>query len=151
MAQTRYDNDSLETNKPSDNRYGIYTSTTAASLSVKAPQRTIGLTVGIRIGLSAVIDYWWESGLEDNDLVIKVSPGRTDVDFVANSVTLTADGTDAMHAVSKQQLDAVAGGGVTDHGALTGLSDDDHTQYHTNAKHTQHLSLIHISEPTRPY
>jgi hypothetical protein len=26
------------------------------------------------------------------------------------------------------------GGGVTDHGALTGLSDDDHTQYHTDAR-----------------
>ena len=24
------------------------------------------------------------------------------------------------------------GGGVTDHGALTGLSDDDHSQYHTD-------------------
>ncbi len=26
------------------------------------------------------------------------------------------------------------GGGVTDHGLLTGLSDDDHTQYHNNAR-----------------
>lgn len=26
------------------------------------------------------------------------------------------------------------GGGVTDHGALTGLTDDDHTQYHTDAR-----------------
>lgn len=26
------------------------------------------------------------------------------------------------------------GGGVTDHGALTGLSDDDHTQYHNNTR-----------------
>lgn len=26
------------------------------------------------------------------------------------------------------------GGGVTDHGALTGLADDDHTQYHNNAR-----------------
>ncbi len=26
------------------------------------------------------------------------------------------------------------GGGVTDHGALTGLSDDDHTQYHNDAR-----------------
>ena len=27
-----------------------------------------------------------------------------------------------------------SGGGVTDHGALTGLGDDDHPQYHTNAR-----------------
>ena len=26
------------------------------------------------------------------------------------------------------------GGGVTDHGALTGLADDDHTQYHNNTR-----------------
>ena len=26
------------------------------------------------------------------------------------------------------------GGGVTDHGALTGLGDDDHTQYHNNTR-----------------
>ena len=29
---------------------------------------------------------------------------------------------------------AGGGGGVTDHGALTGLGDDDHTQYHTDAR-----------------
>jgi hypothetical protein len=29
---------------------------------------------------------------------------------------------------------AGGGGGVTDHGALTGLSDDDHAQYHNNAR-----------------
>lgn len=29
---------------------------------------------------------------------------------------------------------AAGGGGVTDHGALTGLGDDDHTQYHTDAR-----------------
>lgn len=31
-----------------------------------------------------------------------------------------------------------AGGGVTDHGALTGLGDDDHTQYATNAEFDDH-------------
>lgn len=29
---------------------------------------------------------------------------------------------------------ALNGGGVTDHGALTGLNDDDHLQYHTDAR-----------------
>ena len=33
---------------------------------------------------------------------------------------------------------APGGGGVTDHGALTGLADDDHTQYATNAELTTH-------------
>lgn len=45
----------------------------------------------------------------------------------------------------------ISGSGVTDHGALTGLADDDHTQYHTDARgdaryaalsHTQAASTI---------
>lgn len=31
-------------------------------------------------------------------------------------------------------LGSGGGGGVTDHGALTGLADDDHAQYHNNAR-----------------
>lgn len=34
--------------------------------------------------------------------------------------------------------DASGGGGVTDHGALTGLGDDDHTQYATNTEFDDH-------------
>lgn len=36
--------------------------------------------------------------------------------------------------VPAEQLPAGGGDGVTDHGALTGLTDDDHTQYHTDAR-----------------
>lgn len=42
---------------------------------------------------------------------------------------LTADGAGG---VAWEVVPAV--GGITDHGALTGLSDDDHTQYHTDAR-----------------
>jgi hypothetical protein len=31
-------------------------------------------------------------------------------------------------------LPSTGGGGTSDHGSLTGLSDDDHTQYHNNAR-----------------
>ena len=41
---------------------------------------------------------------------------------------LVADGVGGMEWADS------SGGGVTDHGALTGLGDDDHTQYHTNAR-----------------
>lgn len=34
------------------------------------------------------------------------------------------------------------GGGVTDHGALTGLGDDDHTQYHNDARGDARYSLL---------
>lgn len=39
--------------------------------------------------------------------------------------------------------DAVSSGsGVTDHGLLTGLADDDHTQYHTDARGDARYSLL---------
>ncbi len=39
-------------------------------------------------------------------------------------------------------LEDAPGGGVTDHGALTGLADDDHTQYHTDARGDARYSLL---------
>jgi hypothetical protein len=37
---------------------------------------------------------------------------------------------------------ALAGSGVTDHGALSGLADDDHTQYHNDARGDARYSLL---------
>lgn len=38
--------------------------------------------------------------------------------------------------------DVGGGGGATDHGALTGLADDDHAQYHNNARGDARYSLL---------
>lgn len=61
---------------------------------------------------------------------LDVQPGeRVDVRYSGTNVvteTVTLDG------VSPDDLGA--GGGVTDHGALTGLADDDHSQYETSAE-----------------
>lgn len=43
------------------------------------------------------------------------------------SITLISNGTN-------WYVQMAGSGGVTDHGALTGLADDDHTQYHTDAR-----------------
>lgn len=51
------------------------------------------------------------------------------------AITLAADPTAALHAATKQYVDANSGG-VTDHGALTGLGDDDHPQYVLNTGDT---------------
>lgn len=57
--------------------------------------------------------------------------GLTDVDFTGTvigqtySVLRTKDGIGFIVG---------GGGGVTDHGALTGLADDDHTQYHNDTR-----------------
>lgn len=40
----------------------------------------------------------------------------------------------AFDGASWMLISGGGGGGVTDHGALTGLSDDDHPQYHNNAR-----------------
>src|SRR5574343_833693 len=42
------------------------------------------------------------------------------------------------------------GGGVTDHGALTGLGDDDHPQYHTDARGDARYSLLGHTHPYSP-
>ncbi len=39
-------------------------------------------------------------------------------------------------------LNASGGGGVTDHGLLTGLADDDHTQYHNDARGDARYPLL---------
>lgn len=42
--------------------------------------------------------------------------------------------SDSDHDVEWGTVTSGEGGGVTDHGALTGLGDDDHTQYHNDAR-----------------
>ncbi len=59
---------------------------------------------------------------------------RTNLNFVGTGVVATDDaGNDAT-------VVTISGGGVTDHGALTGLSDDDHPQYHNDARADTWLS-----------
>jgi hypothetical protein len=47
---------------------------------------------------------------------------------------LSASGESIRITVANSLADGGGGGGVSDHGALTGLADDDHTQYHTDAR-----------------
>ena len=58
---------------------------------------------------------------------VNVKENASEIDFGTNlTVTPTANGV---------RVDAIGGAsGVTDHGDLTGLADDDHTQYHNDAR-----------------
>jgi hypothetical protein len=47
---------------------------------------------------------------------------------------LSASGDSIRITVANSLADGGGGGGVSDHGALTGLADDDHTQYHNDAR-----------------
>lgn len=71
----------------------------------------------------------------DIDLQADIAAGG-DPEGLVNYYTKTeADViTDALDVRITDLENAPPGGGVTDHGALTGLTDDDHPQYHTNAR-----------------
>jgi hypothetical protein len=64
---------------------------------------------------------------------------EADLDMNNNRIINLPDAIDDSEPVTKAQLDAVVlasggGEGVTDHGLLTGLDHDDHTQYLNNAR-----------------
>lgn len=67
-----------------------------------------------------------------------VNPFVTAADLDASNVP--ANGTTGQVLTKKSETDYDTGwedpatGGTSDHGALTGLGDDDHTQYHTDAR-----------------
>lgn len=46
----------------------------------------------------------------------------------------TPDVVDPTSITARLEALEAGGGGVADHGALTGLADDDHSQYHTDAR-----------------
>jgi hypothetical protein len=72
---------------------------------------------GIEADISAVAVGDILAGTGTGTIGIVASTGKSDGDVL----TIQADGT--------VDFETPAGGGVTDHGALTGLADDDHTQY----------------------
>lgn len=75
------------------------------------------------------------SGVQ-GDIIIR---GATDWIRLAKSAT----STDVLQAgASQPSWVAASSVGVTDHGALTGLADDDHAQYHNDARGDARYSLL---------
>lgn len=65
-----------------------------------------------------------------SDSSVSVAVQSSDISAVAtNSSTVAVHVDEAPISVTAQVGSAGGGGGVTDHGALSGLGDDDHTQY----------------------
>lgn len=52
------------------------------------------------------------------------------------------NGVASLGADGKVPASQIPAGGATDHGALTGLADDDHTQYHNDARGDARYSLL---------
>jgi len=64
-----------------DSTYGPYNSVSEANAAVNQLLRVIGRTVIIDVAGTAV-EYWWESGVEDSDLVEKVLGTNTDIPVI---------------------------------------------------------------------
>lgn len=100
----------------------------------------------VRYYTKSEIDTSLAGKVDDSDS--RLSDNRTPVDGSVSSTKLASDSvTEPKLSVTNSPSSSdvlswngsalewtTAGGGVSDHGALTGLSDDDHTQYHTDAR-----------------
>ena len=68
----------------------------------------------------------------------KIGGAVFDASAVTGTKTVTLPNADVT-------LGAGGGGGVTDHGALTGLADDDHPQYHNDARgDARYAAIAHV-------
>lgn len=76
-------------------------------------------------------DHGALDGLGDDDHIqyLKKSGGT-----MVGALILHGAPTLDLHAATKKYVDDMGGAGVTDHGALTGLGDDDHAHYYNQAR-----------------
>ncbi len=54
--------------------------------------------------------------------------------FTEEELPKTENQKQRFYAEVISEINGMGGGGVTDHGALTGLADDDHPQYHNDTR-----------------
>lgn len=107
-------------------------------------------------------NIWQEIDIDTDDLNdLKVdgstSP-NTDIDWDGNKIVNLGNPTVAQDAATKKYVDDEISGISQDHGDLTGLSDDDHTQYHNDTRgdiryyiKTQYLNLsTGVSDAGKP-
>lgn len=75
-----------------DHYYGTYESVAAACAGVPKAVRLKGKTVGIIID-GSVVEYWWRSGIEDSDLVVKFGVNTTTEEEYVEEVTDIEEGS----------------------------------------------------------
>ncbi|MEO7904247.1 MAG: hypothetical protein ABIR91_00470 [Candidatus Saccharimonadales bacterium] len=122
--------------------------------SVTTPKLADSAVTTAKLGATSVTDAKVATGISQ----AKITNLTTDLASKASVASVTAK-ADAVHTHTLDSLSNVnvtgatagqslvfqgsqwsaatvtsGGSGVTDHGALTGLTDDDHTQYHTNTR-----------------
>jgi hypothetical protein len=100
-----------------------------------------GMHEGQFIYFSAALGKWINTGpYLDNMVDVEIDNGT-----LADNQVLTFDTTGN---VWRNQTPTGGEGGVTDHGALTGLGDDDHSQYHNDtrgdARYFQKIEFLNV-------
>lgn len=98
--------------------------------------RTIPVSQGGTGATSAAAARTSLGAAADDDLAAHTA--ATTGAHAATAIAFTPTGsiaaTNVQAAINEVALEAGGGGGVSDHGALAGLADDDHPQYHNNTR-----------------
>ena len=100
----------------------------------------LGGTSGLQFQATATHLQWKTADTSWANLVSLAEIGGTDFSLIEWQVSTTHlqwrfDGVNWVDVIALSALGVTGGDvGVTDHGALTGLSDDDHGQYHNDAR-----------------
>jgi len=96
MAVNFSDNLQVNTSSHIDNKWGPYigsdetTALATANAAISLGLRFEGLTVGLKIGSADVVEYWYEGGTEDTNLVRKKS-GIEEISDLISLETYTGD------------------------------------------------------------
>lgn len=85
----------------------------------------------------------------------KIKKFNIDTGTSVNQIVVLEDvggGTPGLPAVDGSQLTGIVGTGTSDHGALSGLADDDHSQYHTDARgDARYTPIAHAGQTNNPH
>lgn len=117
----------------------------AANIGLDQVNNTNDANKPISVATQAALDLKYDaqvSGIPETDLSsgvqakLNTTGAVTLEDLTDVNVTGVTDGQALVRQGSSWGAATITtgGGGVTDHGALTGLADDDHLQYHTDAR-----------------
>lgn len=144
MAINLSDNILAKTTAPGDAKYGPYTGAdlaaakSAATTYLQSSFRYEGLTVGLIIGSNPIVEYWFQGGVTDSDLVLKSQGG--------GDVAVKSDGVSVQTAAD--EFDFVSGIKATAVSGTDGVTID--TVFNTSiADDVESIALGGITSPTK--